>query len=537
MLTKNVRQSIRREGWKNLKRKYYLNILITFLVSIIVSGGYQFATNTGNAFKNSSIETATSFMEEAESSADFSNGLFGKDSSYTNAGIIQNFIKNLFEIKDIENPEDIPTTSEKYYGGVASVFVNEITGSQSFAFGILNGINQLVFDGKVASSILIFIFSIISIFIFVFLKNVIVVGKNRYFLEQRRYRGTGAGELIFPYKNKRLKNIAFVMFFKYLYQVLWNMTIVGGVIKHYEYLLIPYIIAENPETPKKEAFELSKTLMHGEKWKAFVLEVSLFPWYLLSYVTFNLSAVFFSDAYIECIKAEMYMRIRNAKHESLRLGLRKWLNDDMLAIEHIENSEHPSGVEVLDIPQVSIHDLKHDYMRSYSFLSLIELFFTYSLVGWLWEVFYYIASTGMLVNRGTMHGPWLPIYGCGGLLIILLLKPLREKPGVLFAGAVLVCGVLEYTTAWILETFLHKKWWDYTGYFLNIHGRVCFEGLLVFGMAGLAFTYIFSPMLDDLYKKMEDKNRKILCIVLIVLFVADLVWSLMSPNTGVGVTM
>ena len=137
-----------------------------------------------------------------------------------------------------------------------------------------------------------------------------------------------------------------------------------------------------------------------------------------------------------------------------------------------------------------------------------------------------------------MHGPWLPIYGVGGILIILLLKPLREKPGLLFTGAVVVCGVVEYATAWALETFLHKKWWDYTGFFLNIHGRVCFEGLLVFGMAGLAFTYIFSPMLDDFYKdKLDIKYRRIICIILIVLFVADLVWSVISPNTGVGVTM
>ena len=231
------------------------------------------------------------------------------------------------------------------------------------------------------------------------------------------------------------------------------------------------------------------------------------------------------------------MRIRNAKHEQLALGLRKWLNDDMLAIEHIEEREHPSGEEVLDIPQLHIRSIAEDYNRKYSFVSLVELFFTYSLVGWLWEVFYYIVSTGMVVNRGTMHGPWLPIYGCGGILIILLLKPLRDKPVWLFIGATTVCGVVEYTTAWALETFLHKKWWDYTGYFLNIHGRVCFEGLLVFGMAGMAFTYVFSPMLDDLYQKMGMKSRKILCAVLIILFLADLVWSVISPNTGAGITM
>ena len=544
MLTKVVRTEIRREAWKNLKRKYYLNILITFIVSIIIAGGYQFATQSngseidikgaGDITDNTLTTTANVLKSE-----DYFliNGFGGKSTNSSNAMIVQQFVRNVFGIKDVPNPDEVSYTSTDYYGGVASIFVNEMTGSQSFIFGIVNGLNQLIFKGKIANSIIIFIFSIISIFIFVFVKNVIVVGNNRYFLEQRRYHETGPGELLFPYKNKRLKNISLVMFLKYIFQLLWNLTIVGGIIKHYEYLLIPYIIAENPQTNWKDAFKISKQLMMGEKWRTFVLDVSLFPWTILSSVTYNLSSLFFSDAYVQCVKAELYMRIRNAKHEQLALGLRKWLNDDMLAIEHIEEREHPSGEEVLDIPQLHIRSIAEDYNRKYSFVSLVELFFTYSLVGWLWEVFYYIVSTGMVVNRGTMHGPWLPIYGCGGILIILLLKPLRDKPVWLFIGATTVCGVVEYTTAWALETFLHKKWWDYTGYFLNIHGRVCFEGLLVFGMAGMAFTYVFSPMLDDLYQKMGMKSRKILCAVLIILFLADLVWSVISPNTGAGITM
>ena len=544
MLTKVVRTEIRREAWKNLKRKYYLNILITFIVSIIIAGGYQFATQSngseidikgaGDITDNTLTTTANVLKSE-----DYFliNGFGGKSTNSSNAMIVQQFVRNVFGIKDVPNPDEVSYTSKDYYGGVASIFVNEMTGSQSFIFGIVNGLNQLIFKGKIANSIIIFIFSIISIFIFVFVKNVIVVGNNRYFLEQRRYHETGPGELLFPYKNKRLKNISLVMFLKYIFQLLWNLTIVGGIIKHYEYLLIPYIIAENPQTNWKDAFKISKQLMMGEKWRTFVLDVSLFPLTILSSVTYNLSSLFFSDAYVQCVKAELYMRIRNAKHEQLALGLRKWLNDDMLAIEHIEEREHPSGEEVLDIPQLHIRNIAEDYNRKYSFVSLVELFFTYSLVGWLWEVFYYIVSTGMVVNRGTMHGPWLPIYGCGGILIILLLKPLRDKPVWLFIGATTVCGVVEYTTAWALETFLHKKWWDYTGYFLNIHGRVCFEGLLVFGMAGMAFTYVFSPMLDDLYQKMGMKSRKILCAVLIILFLADLVWSVISPNTGAGITM
>ncbi|SNU06952.1 Protein of unknown function [Lachnospiraceae bacterium] len=561
MLTKYVRRDIRREGLKNLKRRYYLNILIVFVVSVILNGGYRLSTKRFEMPIDSTLSTAKSVVEnngnienledleklenleeigDLEKIENLGNtnisSTMGLDSDLSNSQIILKFILNVFDVKDPPNPESVSTTSAKYYGGVASVFVNEITGSQSFVFGIINGINEVVFNGRVASSVIIFVFAVISVFIFVFVKNVIIVGKNRYFLEQRRYHETGPGELLFPYKNKRLKNISKIMLIRYLFQLLWDLTIVGGIIKRYEYLLIPYIVAENPEIDLKDAFKISKQLMMGNKYRAFLIDFSFLPWFLLSYLTFNLSALFFSDAYIECVRAEVYMRIRNERKNELELSLRKWLNDDMLAIDHIEETQHPSGVEVLDIPTVDIHSFKHDYMRKYSFLSLVQLFFTYSLVGWIWEVALYLATTGQFVNRGTMHGPWLPIYGCGGMLIIILLRPFREKPGQLFVGTVLVCGGVEYFTSWILEKLFDAKWWDYTGYFLNVNGRICFEGLLVFGMAGLAFSYILSPMLDDMYNKVNEKYRRIICIILMILFVADFIWSMLSPNIGDGIT-
>ena len=531
MLDKYTRRGIRREGWKNVKRRFFLNILIIFITSLIVNGGYSMATRGVSITDNASLEKTMNVVQETHV-----NGIMGMDNNKSKAEIVLSFILNIFEVSTVPDPEKVSSTSAKYYGGVASVFVNEISGSRSFAFGIINGLNEVIFKGRVASSVIIFIFSIISIFSMIFLKNVIIVGKNRYYLEQRRYADTGPGELLFPYKNKRLKNIAFVMFIRYLFQLLWDLTLVGGVIKHYEYKLIPYILAENPKISKKDAFAISKQMMHGNKYRVFLIEFSMIPWYILSFLTFNISGFLFSDAYIECVTAELYMKIRELKKDELSVELRSLLNDDMLAINHIESGEHPSGVEVLDIPTIHRSTFKSDYMRKYSFISLIELFFTYSLVGWLWEVGLYLATTGQFINRGTMHGPWLPIYGCGGLLIILLLRPLREQPRYLFVGAVGVCGGVEYFTSWLLEKLFNQKWWDYTGYFLNINGRVCFEGLLVFGMAGLAFTYVFSPMLDDLYQKMSKKHRIILCIILLVIFAADLVWSLLSPNVGDGVT-
>lgn len=135
-----------------------------------------------------------------------------------------------------------------------------------------------------------------------------------------------------------------------------------------------------------------------------------------------------------------------------------------------------------------------------------------------------------------MFGPWLPIYGAGGLLILVLLKPFRDKPGILFLLSFILCGIVEYSTAWYLETFKLMKWWDYTGYFLNIHGRTCLEVLIVFGLGGCAFTYLCAPLLNNIYKKFKPNIKRFACILLIMFFTIDLVYSKYHPNTGEGIS-
>ena len=63
------------------------------------------------------------------------------------------------------------------------------------------------------------------------------------------------------------------------------------------------------------------------------------------------------------------------------------------------------------------------------------------------------------------------------------------------------------------------KWWDYTGYILNIKGRVCIEGLITFGLGGCAFTYIFAPLIDNLFKKISPNIKKTLCIILMLILI------------------
>ena len=178
-----------------------------------------------------------------------------------------------------------------------------------------------------------------------------------------------------------------------------------------------------------------------------------------------------------------------------------------------------------------------NYLRYYSVWSVIMLFFVMSFVGWIWEVSLHLVTDGVFVNRGVMHGPWLPIYGYGSVMILLLLNKFRRKPAAEFVLAVVLCGCVEYFTSYYLE-IAHNgtKWWDYTGYFLNLNGRICAEGLLTFGVGGMAIVYMLAPFLDSLFRKIPVKALMISGLVLIGIFAADQVYSSEHPNEGKGIT-
>ena len=174
--------------------------------------------------------------------------------------------------------------------------------------------------------------------------------------------------------------------------------------------------------------------------------------------------------------------------------------------------------------------------KQYSPASLILLFFVFSAAGWGWEVMYHLVEDHMFVNRGFLQGPWLPIYGTGGVLILMVLKKYFDRPILLFFMIMGVCGVVEYATGWLLEIVFHEKWWDYSEYVFQIQGRVCLIGLLIFGLGGLVFVYGIAPWMDRKINHMKCHTQKLLCGILIVLFAVDIVYSTWHPNQGAGIT-
>ena len=117
--------------------------------------------------------------------------------------------------------------------------------------------------------------------------------------------------LIFVYKSGQLKNTIITMFMKGLFQTLWTLLfIIPGIIKAYEYRMIPYILSENPEISRKRAFEISKQMMKGNKWNTFVLDLSFLGWQILSGLTIGILGIFYVNPYVQGTNAELYAYLR-----------------------------------------------------------------------------------------------------------------------------------------------------------------------------------------------------------------------------------
>ncbi len=169
-------------------------------------------------------------------------------------------------------------------------------------------------------------------------------------------------------------------------------------------------------------------------------------------------------------------------------------------------------------------------------LNYILIFITCAFLGWIWEVLLTFIQHGHFVNRGVLHGPWLPIYGFGGLIIIIFLRHFNENPFLVFMAAAISCGIMEYFTGWYLETFKHMKWWDYSSLPFNLHGRVCLMSITAFGLCGLLLTYVVSPIFFDIFNHVPMHAKMTFCVIIMTIFVSDAVYSSYFPNTGTGIT-
>ena len=156
----------------------------------------------------------------------------------------------------------------------------------------------------------------------------------------------------------------------------------------------------------------------------------------------------------------------------------------------------------------------------HNFYELVWIFIIYAFIGWCTEVSYAALDRGIFVNRGFLNGPYCPIYGCGVVIVVAVLTPLKENLLILFIGSFLLTSILEYITGYLLEKVFHNQWWDYSDKPFNIHGYVCLKFSIYWG---LACTFIMDVLHPIIYKGItlmpHIPGVILLCIIMTVFFV------------------
>ena len=164
------------------------------------------------------------------------------------------------------------------------------------------------------------------------------------------------------------------------------------------------------------------------------------------------------------------------------------------------------------------------------FDNLVITFLVFSIIGYISEVIYCSVGQRHLVNRGFLYGPYLPIYGFGGLVVKIFLVPLSSYPLLVFIMGMILTSIVEYIGSWGLEKLFDIKLWDYSKKFMNIKGRVCLLNSTLFGIMGLCCVYFAEPKLNELLAKIPQGLTHYIAEAIIFIMTVDCTLSVIKMN-------
>ena len=287
------RKNLKDKAKKTVKNNYWTAVVLCFVITILtgeygnsITGIWQ----SGDSVLPDYVITQNQYLIENEISKDNIAEIQEKQEK------IEEITKNLTE------------NQLKMVNTITSN-LNSLTKSQKYIYKIWDAIELFIMNQNLLGIAYVLI-AIIAILYIILLAEPLLVAERRYFIIASEKENTKMGVMKEIFKRKNWSNVAVIMFFKSFYNFLWYLTIIGGIIKTYEYRMIPYLLAENPDMNKKEAFARSKQMMKGNKWKTFILDLSFILWEILSTVTFGLLDILYVNPYKIATSVELYKTLK-----------------------------------------------------------------------------------------------------------------------------------------------------------------------------------------------------------------------------------
>lgn len=164
-------------------------------------------------------------------------------------------------------------------------------------------------------------------------------------------------------------------------------------------------------------------------------------------------------------------------------------------------------------------------MQAYDLSQWLLFFFIYSFIGWVWESCYVSVRKRHWVNRGFLHGPLLPIYGSGALVILVSTIGVREYPWLIFISGLIAATALEYVTGAGMERIFHVRYWDYSNQKLNLKGYICVSSSLCWGVFSVLLVRVVHVPIESVVLSIPPLGTDIVSMIFVAAASVDLTQS------------
>lgn len=293
---------------KTAFRKNYWKCVVVSLILMLFTGGIGSSVNSA---RNDDSESGVSgFLNTIDPNNDYDFG-DGYDDMYDD---------DYDDMYDDDYDDMYDDDYDDFYDDDHDDFYdNDHDGGHSYRHGAdtlaartvaLTGIGdlQLFVDSILlaVNSIILLVFVLLAIFIF----QPLEVGGCRFYIENA-YGETGVDRVLFAFKNGNYGKTVVTLFLRDLFIALWSLLLViPGIVKAYEYRMVPYLLADDPNISREDAFRISKEMMTGQKMNAFLLDLSFIGWHIVSGLSCCLAGLFYVWPYRDATNAELFLTLR-----------------------------------------------------------------------------------------------------------------------------------------------------------------------------------------------------------------------------------
>ena len=269
------------------KANYWKAVLVGLLLAALMGGYGSFGSvpsTMANRTNAATYYSDTSYDSDAPSSVHVH--VDGSDDSSSDAiDIVIDDLDEKLSIQDeegnaveIENPSPAATGFGAFFFGLSFLFLFLVI------FALVLALDAFIF-------------------------NPLEVGSQRFFLRNLN-QPSEVKEVAHAF-DTNYKNTVKGLFIRDLCIIAWSLLfIIPGIVKSYEYRMMPYLFADDPTMTKERAFAESKQMMTGQKWNAFVLDLSFLGWNILSAMTLGILGLFYVNPYQSQTNAALYEKLR-----------------------------------------------------------------------------------------------------------------------------------------------------------------------------------------------------------------------------------